>query len=141
MFKRAAKSPLSWTSNMLWVSLRYRPTSTRGLNRMLLLSTSRCHTSLHLWSPFAEAGSGVSSCPRLFLVSSSSTQSSNDAQSRSDITSFSSAKENICAAPCPLVPLSGWTEQDTGRKAKRASRNWSICNWLQRNNRATFYLL
>lgn len=130
---RAAKSPSSWTLDSLWVSVRYLLTSNRGLKHLLVLSTSRCHSPLHLCSPSREPGSGVSSAPPLlpFLSSSScSPSSSEETNSLSDATSFSKAKENIWAASCPLVPLTGWTEQDSGRISSRESRSCSVCNWL-----------
>lgn len=123
---------------MPWVNLRYLTTSTRGLSLLLLLSTSHCHASLHLCSPPAVPGSGMPSSPPGLLVFSSSSlsQRSEDTQSLSDVASFSSAEENAWAAPWPPVPLACRMEQDVGRKPKRESRSWSVCNWLQKSNRA-----
>lgn len=145
MSKSAAKSPLSWIFDMLWISLRYCPTSTRGLNFILLLSKSLWHIALHFWSPSTEPASAVSLYPKhfSFSFSSSSSQSSNEAYSLRDTSSFSSAKANILDAPLPPAPLRGWMEQDSGRYASRESKNWNICNWLHVNKKkkVTFHKL
>lgn len=117
---------------MRCIRLRYLPTSTRGCSLFLLFSTSSCHKSLHPWSLVMEPVSGVS-CPGLFSSSSSlaSSHSNDDRESPSDVTSFSKTKENVWAAVCPCVPVTGRMLQEMGRKVRNESRNWNIFNWLQ----------
>lgn len=132
MSNRATKSTFCWTSHKLCIRLRYLPTSTRGCSLFLLFSTSSCHKSLHPWSSVLEPVSGAS-WPGLFLSSSlSSPHSNDDRESPSDATSFSKTKENVWAAVCPCVPLTGRMLQEMGRKVRNESRNWNIFNWLQK---------